>query len=53
VSDNGVGRSDEVHERVRIGLGTSIVEALAHQLDARVEVSSGPKGTIVSIIHAA
>jgi two-component sensor histidine kinase len=53
VSDNGVGRSDEVHERVRIGLGTSIVEALAHQLDARVEVSSGPQGTIVSIIHAA
>jgi PAS domain S-box-containing protein len=53
VSDNGVGRSDEIHERVRIGLGTSIVEALAHQLDARVEVSSGPQGTIVSIIHAA
>jgi PAS domain S-box-containing protein len=53
VSDNGVGRPDEVHERVHIGLGTSIVEALAHQLDARVEVSSGPQGTIVSIIHAA
>ena len=53
VSDNGVGRSDEVHERVHIGLGMSIVEALAHQLDARVEVSSGPQGTIVSIIHAA
>ena len=53
VSDNGVGRPDKVHERVHIGLGTSIVEALAHQLDARVEVSSGPQGTIVSIIHAA
>jgi PAS domain S-box-containing protein len=53
VSDNGVGRPDEAHERVRIGLGTSIVEALAHQLDARVEVSSGPQGTIASIIHAA
>ncbi len=53
VSDNGVERSDEVHERVHIGLGMSIVEALAHQLDARVEVSSGPQGTIASIIHAA
>jgi len=34
-------------------LGTSIVEALARQLDARVEVSSGPQGTMVSIIREA
>jgi chemotaxis protein methyltransferase CheR len=53
VSDNGVGRGDDTHEQVRIGLGTSIVDALARQLDARVEVSSGPQGTLVSIIHAA
>ena len=53
VSDNGMGRQDQGHERVHSGLGTSIVEALARQLDARVEVSSRPQGTLVSIIHAA
>jgi len=53
VSDNGVGRGDDTHEQVRIGLGTSIVDALARQLGARVEVASGPQGVIVSIIHAA
>jgi chemotaxis protein methyltransferase CheR len=53
VSDNGVGRGDDTHEQVRIGLGTSIVDALARQLDARVEIASGPRGMIVSIIHAA
>ena len=31
------------------GLGTSIVEALAHQLDATVEKTSGPEGTTVTI----
>lgn len=53
VSDNGIGLGNKVHERVRTGLGTSIVDALAHQLDSRVDVSSGPQGTAVSIIHAA
>ena len=52
VSDNGVGLPDPVHERSRIGLGTSLVEALAQQLKARVEVSRGAPGMIVSIIHA-
>jgi chemotaxis protein methyltransferase CheR len=52
VSDNGVGWGDERHERTGSGLGTSIVEALSHQLGARVEVSTGPRGTTVSIIHA-
>ena len=52
VSDNGIGRQD-LHERAHPGLGTSIVEALARQLDARVEVSSGPQGTIVAIIREA
>jgi hypothetical protein len=32
-------------------LGTSIVEALAKQLNARVEILSGPHGTTVSISH--
>jgi len=36
-----------------VGLGTSIVNALANQLDARVDVVTGQGGTIVSIIHAA
>lgn len=52
VSDNGMGRQDQGRERARSGLGTSIIEALARQLNARVEVSSGPQGTIVSIIHS-
>jgi hypothetical protein len=34
-------------------LGTSIVEALARQLYARVEVASTPQGTIVAIIREA
>jgi chemotaxis protein methyltransferase CheR len=53
VSDNGIGLGSEAHERVRTGLGTSIVDALANQLESRVDVSSGPQGTVVSIIHAA
>jgi PAS domain S-box-containing protein len=53
VCDNGAGWRDDRHERLGAGLGTGIVEALAHQLDARAEVSTGPQGTTVSIIHAA
>jgi PAS domain S-box-containing protein len=53
VSDNGVGLRDDRHERIGAGLGTSIVQALSHQLDARAEMSTGPQGTTVSIIHAA
>jgi len=52
VSDNGIGRQ-ELHERAPPGLGTSIVEALARQLYARVEVSNGSPGTIVAIIREA
>ena len=53
VSDDGVGRLGRGDQPLSTGLGTSIVEALAHQLDARVEISSGADGTIVSVIHAA
>ncbi len=54
ISDNGVGAPDE---NVRVGrskssLGTSIVNALAQQLDARVNVSSGSDGTTVSVTHS-
>jgi chemotaxis protein methyltransferase CheR len=47
VSDNGSGNPDKTVP----GLGTSIVEALARQLEARVETSKSPCGTTVSITH--
>jgi two-component sensor histidine kinase len=50
VSDNGAGSGDVSAERPHTGLGTSIVEALARQLDAIVQKSSGTKGTTVSIV---
>ena len=34
------------------GLGASIVEALAKQLNARVQVIGGHPGTTVSIVHS-
>ena len=51
VSDNGIGTSDGCMDKTAPGLGTSIVEALAKQLDARVEVLMDPHGTTVSITH--
>ena len=53
VSDNRCGKSSEGLAPARIGLGTSIVQALAGQLDARVETISGSSGTTVSIAHSA
>jgi PAS domain S-box-containing protein len=53
VSDNGVG-IPEGHldlENTNHGLGTIIVEALAKQLDARVNIARNPSGTTVSISH--
>jgi two-component sensor histidine kinase len=52
VSDNGVGKSDRRDGSRTGGLGTSLVRALAQQLEAQVEVVSTPQGTTVSIIHA-
>ncbi|PZO53299.1 MAG: histidine kinase [Alphaproteobacteria bacterium] len=52
IADNGVGK-----QMLRVtndkggGLGTSIVTALAAQLDARVATETGPSGTRVSVIH--
>jgi two-component sensor histidine kinase len=37
-------------EMAPTGLGTSIVEALARQLDATVAKSGGPQGTIISVV---
>ena len=51
VSDNGVGRRSNPARTGRVGLGTSIVEALARQLEARIEFSDEAPGTRVSIIR--
>jgi chemotaxis protein methyltransferase CheR len=53
VSDNGSGAKEAASEPRHAGLGTSIVEALAHQLNATVEKASGPQGTTVSITASA
>jgi len=52
VSDNGSGPNEEAGESPHTGLGTSIVEALAHQLNATVHRSSGPRGTTVTITES-
>ena len=52
IADNGVGRSARDFAQPKAGLGTSIVKALAQQLDARVEMSSDAQGTTVSVTHA-
>jgi chemotaxis protein methyltransferase CheR len=52
VSDNGIGTPDGVFAQGRTGLGTGIVKALSHQLDAQVATLAGPQGTTVSITHA-
>lgn len=50
VSDNGIGISGRLPEApVRIGLGTSIVEALTRQLGGRVTTSAALPGTNVSV----
>jgi two-component sensor histidine kinase len=49
VSGNGSGPKEATNEPPHTGLGTSIVEALAHQLKATVQKSGGPQGTTVSI----
>jgi two-component sensor histidine kinase len=54
ISDNGIGVPGDGSEpsgQKKSGLGTSIVKALAHQLDAQVEIISSPTGTTVSITH--
>ena len=52
VSDDGVGISRRLPDaNIRVGLGTSIVEALTRQLGGRIttSVASPPPGTIVSV----
>jgi chemotaxis protein methyltransferase CheR len=52
VTDNGIGKPDDVFAEPKAGLGTGIIKALAQQLDAKVETLAGPDGTTVSITHA-
>jgi two-component sensor histidine kinase len=52
VEDNGIGAPVGVFAQAKSGLGTSIVNALAQQLDAKVEVLSAAGGTAVSVSHA-
>ena len=52
VSDNGVGKADLGDSSKTSGLGTSLVQALAQQLEARVEGVSTSQGTTVAITHA-
>ena len=53
VSDNGIGTPEGQWDshKPHPGLGTIIVAALAKQLDARAEVTSSGRGTLVSITH--
>jgi chemotaxis protein methyltransferase CheR len=53
VSDDGVGRAHETGRAVPTGLGTRLIEALAQQLEARVEIADRAEGTLVSVIHSA
>jgi two-component sensor histidine kinase len=53
VSDNGGGFGEAGADGVHTGLGTSIIEALAQQLNAKVQKFAGPTGTTVSITTSA
>jgi chemotaxis protein methyltransferase CheR len=53
VSDNGVGKTAIAIVKVTSGLGTGIIKALSHQLDAKVKTEFGLHGTTVSIAHTA
>ena len=52
VSDNGIGKPDVKAGDTKPGLGTSLIQALAKQLDARLDIASDGHGTAVSITHA-
>jgi two-component sensor histidine kinase len=50
VADDGIGLNHD-HASGKPGLGTGIVNALANQLSARVEVTDADPGCLVSIIY--
>ena len=53
IADNGVGKPHEGAVDATSGLGTSIVQSLAKELDASVDFVSDKHGTTVSIKHVA
>ncbi len=52
ISDNGIGKPDVKASQSKPGLGTSLIQALARQLDANVNIVSDSHGTEVSMTHA-
>jgi two-component sensor histidine kinase len=50
VRDNGVGMPKDAASQ-KAGLGTSIVEALARQLDADLAVADAEPGVLVTLLH--
>jgi two-component sensor histidine kinase len=52
VIDNGVGRVEASGPPAKGGLGTSLVNALANQLDAQVATLNSPTGMSISVTHA-
>lgn len=50
IADNGIGMSSVATAGTKPGLGTTIVNALATRLQARVETQSSATGTTLSII---
>ena len=53
VSDNGVGKDADKPPKADGGLGTTIVAALAKQLDAKVTMTTSPAGFSVTVARAA
>jgi chemotaxis protein methyltransferase CheR len=52
ISDSGIGKPDVRASETKPGLGTSLVQSLAKQLDAKVAIASDAHGTAVFITHA-
>ena len=52
VSDNGIGNSGSSTDQKKGGLGASLVESLAKQLDAQLDIAGDANGRVVSITHA-
>ena len=51
VADNGIGKKGDPATRAGGGLGTAIVQALAKQLGARIDISNNVTGTGISITY--
>jgi chemotaxis protein methyltransferase CheR len=52
ISDNGIGKPDVSGEPIKPGLGTSLVQSLAKQLEGVVDIKNDSQGRAVTITHA-